>query len=91
MAAIEDVAVDATAAEGFAVAAGAGFGVAAGLAVVCAPRADASTSASTVQGSTTARSVLKECVRGCWFMGFSKLLVGSVSSAIVDSCAAGFY
>jgi hypothetical protein len=75
MAAIEGEAVCATAADGFAAAVD-GFGAAAGLAVVWAPRAGASTNTSTVQETMLARSEWRECARRCWFMGFSKLVMG---------------
>jgi hypothetical protein len=91
MAASEDVAVDAAAVAGFGVADAVGLVAAAGFAAVWAPCAGASTSASTVQNSMVARRVRRSGVRECWFMGFSKLVVGIVSGSIVDSCAAGLH
>jgi hypothetical protein len=86
--------VSATADEGFGAVAAEGFG-AAGFAVACALHAGASASANTMEGSREARSVRVarvrvDCRSECWFMGFSKLAVGTVANWIVGSCAAGF-
>ena len=71
-----------------------GFCAAAGFAAVCAPHAGASTSANTMEVSREASSVRVakvrvDCRSECWFMGSSKLAVGTVANWIVGSCAAG--